>query len=335
MAVKSIVLIRGRERRTLPNEPQINVLPAINRLRAQGFVLEDELRFKAPPITKPFCKSMGAMRRRPRHDAVQRLAQQLGRREHERMLASAKEWAACSDVLAGESAFILGNGPTLPSSLIALDHFFTVGVNRIAFRYDPTVLMWFDPDVWEDIQEHVERGRAICFFIPENRIPGITNDLLPHGTTHHFADYPLTRPDYITATGNGGVAAAYWAMSLGCWPVFLLGMSCEYIGKRTNFYGRNRTHDNVTLTKLRRAHIKLLRHKGVFQINSEDEMNAAARYMESRVRTRQWFHDTLRARHAEAASMLLPKMQSIRESRGMGLPKPPGRMATLSALAGG
>ena len=129
--------------------------------------------------------------------------------------ATGQQWRACANVLRGHPAFVLGNGPTLPSDLTPLDGFFTVGVNRILYHYDPTVVMWFDANVVPDIADRLATCEAIPFTNDEIN-HGQWNGLKPYGTRLRWVDEPLRRPDYVAATGNSGASAAYWAMSLGC-----------------------------------------------------------------------------------------------------------------------
>lgn len=136
--------------------------------------------------------------------------------------AGDEQWRACAGCLAGHPAFILGNGPTLPEDLSVLDEFFTVGVNRIPYRYDPTVLMWLDAPVTTDIEPYLGASRAIKFARDEF-CRGRWNELHLSGL--------LKTPDSFVDFKNSGVSAAYWVMALGCRPVYLLGMSATYDGR--------------------------------------------------------------------------------------------------------
>ena len=45
--------------------------------------------------------------------------------------------------------FILGNAPSINDmDLSLLDNYFTIGINRIFYEYDPTVLIWQDLALW-------------------------------------------------------------------------------------------------------------------------------------------------------------------------------------------
>ena len=64
-------------------------------------------------------------------------------------------------LLEGHPAFILGNGPALPEDLSGLADFFTVGVNRILERLDPTFIMWLDADVTPLVEPRLADAQAV------------------------------------------------------------------------------------------------------------------------------------------------------------------------------
>ena len=193
----------------------------------------------------------------------------------------------------GEPAFILGCGPMLPANLSALDDFFTVGVNRVVERYDPTVLIWLDAEVRKEIEGLREISRAVrlanadCAEGPHNR-------LRPSGL--------LRGPDTFVDCKNGGVSAAYWAMTLGCRPIFLLGMSARYVGNRTNFFGVNRWHVSTTLTRLKRARDGILQHPDVHAVADADVLTDVIAAVGPLARGREWYLDRFRAAHARVRS---------------------------------
>ena len=74
---------------------------------------------------------------------------------------STKEWGGR---LAGVPCFILGNAPSLNEmNLTLLDDYFTFGINRIFYKYDPTVLMWQDLALWVQEKTKVLESRAIKY----------------------------------------------------------------------------------------------------------------------------------------------------------------------------
>ena len=107
--------------------------------------------------------------------------------------------------------------------LSSLKGFFTVGINRILEAFDPTVLIWLDADVTRLILPHLRHSRCIPFARDEID-NGSWNMLHPAGL--------LDGPDTFIDCKNSGVSATYWAMTLGCGPVYLLGMSATYDCRR-------------------------------------------------------------------------------------------------------
>ncbi len=60
--------------------------------------------------------------------------------------------------------FMLGNGPSLRKlDLSILDNYFTVGINRIFFKYDPTILIWQDLALWMQEHKKVMKTKAIKY----------------------------------------------------------------------------------------------------------------------------------------------------------------------------
>ena len=90
----------------------------------------------------------------------------------------------------------------------------------------------------------------------------------------------LRRPTVQTlcCAGNTGVCAARWALALGCRPVYLLGMSAEYDGERTDFYGVNPFHGGSTPEIMRRELRRLMEACAgrVHPITSSQMLRAAA-----------------------------------------------------------
>ena len=153
--------------------------------------------------------------------------------------------------LKGHPAFILGNSPFLPvEALSALNRFFTIGVNRILQIYDPTILLYCDLSVWKDIADvYPKRGCQIITsgdFVPKNVVDAaISGSPLPgkpiwqiqmgRDETGRSLDMQIPRhPGYVVIDGNTGVAAASWALALGCNPVYILGLDAAYSEKFTN-----------------------------------------------------------------------------------------------------
>jgi len=183
-------------------------------------------------------------------------------------------------VLEGHPAFILGNGPMLPRELSVLEDFFTVGVNRILEVYDPTVVMWLDRDVTPYVRPRLAESETLPL-----RGGTAGRDLRPVGT--------LQGPETYIDCKNSGVSAAYWAMDLGCRPIYLVGMSATYEGGKTDFYGRNRHHVPSTLLRLRRAVNGILAHPNVFAIRDQEHLNELCDILRPCARGRRWYLDRL------------------------------------------
>ncbi len=138
-------------------------------------------------------------------------------------------------------AFILGNSPYLPTGdLDCLADRFTIGVNRIVRVYTPTVVMWVDRSVYEDVGGAIDRCEAlpICDRAARRRPGhvGLKTWVGEHALAHESA------PDELCCNGNTGCTAARWALALGCRPVYLVGMEARYRDGRTDFWGDNPSH---------------------------------------------------------------------------------------------
>ncbi|NJL70113.1 MAG: hypothetical protein HC888_00260 [Candidatus Competibacteraceae bacterium] len=154
--------------------------------------------------------------------------------------------------LGGLPVFLLGNGCSLLgiSDWPSLDPFFTIGMNRIFLRYDPTVLMWQDIELWKEHSKQIlelqaikvarpladPQGYAIHFHLKGGvpKFTGATNRLQGYGTT--------------------GILAAQLAVLSGSGPLVLLGMDCAPgPGGSTDFYGNNRHHKQHTMSNCMRG----------------------------------------------------------------------------------
>jgi hypothetical protein len=145
----------------------------------------------------------------------------------------------------GVPCFLLGNGPSIEGvDLSVLDAFFTVGINRIFYVYDPTVLLWQDLALWVQERNKVMATKAIKYvrrgadtrggflgFQLGGREAQITQDLR-----------------ILYGRGSSGSIAYQFAHALGCNPIILVGMDCSYGSKgQTDFYGNNPMHKPHTL----------------------------------------------------------------------------------------
>jgi len=153
-------------------------------------------------------------------------------------------------------AFILGNGPRLPvEHLSLLDGFFTVGTNRIIQVYDPTVHLVVDASAWPARMPDTKCQPLLSPLMNLKKIPGAWYPFL------HIASEEWSKhPGELHADGNSGVCAAGWANSLGCEPIYLLGMTAKYRGKQTDFYGVNEFHKDGTVLGMQKALNNLFEH---------------------------------------------------------------------------
>jgi len=153
-----------------------------------------------------------------------------------------KEWKS---ILDGHPAFILGNAPGVEKqNLSLLDNYFTIGINRIFYIYDPTILMWQDKQVWTSDKKTILKQGAIKICSGKS------------GPRNKFLNFRVKiRPfrfggdlETLYGTGNTTVLAAQFAVALGCSNIVLLGTDCAYGHKgKTDFYGENKDHKPYTL----------------------------------------------------------------------------------------
>jgi len=131
-----------------------------------------------------------------------------------------KSMRSAAGKLNGHPAFILGRGRGLPDDLTPLDGLFTVGVNTVIRRYEPTVLMWLDAEVPIELGWQLDGGPETALGVTRQEInwdnrwvglePAAMNEALDDPS--RFADLNCT-----------GASAAIWALALGCETVYLLG----------------------------------------------------------------------------------------------------------------
>jgi len=145
-------------------------------------------------------------------------------------------------------------------------------------------------------------SKAIVFIRDEfNSWRSRMNDLEPFGSSHAPCHEPLNDPSRIAATGNMGTAAAFWAMGLGCRPIYILGMSgsdvVEYDGEsQTNFYGVNPAHCRPNRIRMNRALSELLAWDHVYPVRDQAELDALAEKWAPVAREREWYSERFRAR---------------------------------------
>ena len=139
-------------------------------------------------------------------------------------------------------AFILGNSPRLPvDDLECLSGLFTIGVNRILESgFAPTVVLWVDRSVYEDCEAEIERSGALL--VCDSHLACRQHHLGIKAMVGNEALGEKPRSTELHINGNTGCCAARWAVGLGCWPVYLVGMEARYKMDKTDFYGVNKHH---------------------------------------------------------------------------------------------
>ncbi len=158
--------------------------------------------------------------------------------------------------------------------------------------------MWFEQNVEKDIREILPTKECIAF--TNEAVSGRYNALRVNGTPEKWDDTPLAWPDWIPGTGSSGACAAYWAMSLGCSPIYLLGMSAEYVGDKTSSYGVNRHHDDSTMPNLQRALGQLLKYANVIQVEDQAQLERITQDLAHKAEGREFYLTTFAACHERA-----------------------------------
>lgn len=166
-----------------------------------------------------------------------------------------------SNKMQGIPAFILGNGPSLPKSKLDLiDGLFSIGTNRIFKIYVPTILFWQDTAISDEHEEEIDK--CFCLKVCRNTIS--RNKYLSFSLAND--SFCLAQnPSLLSGRGCTGVLAAEFAISLGCSSLILIGCDGDYLGDKTNFYGINTHHNEMTRTYFSNA-MKWLKEKSPIPI---------------------------------------------------------------------
>ena len=157
----------------------------------------------------------------------------------------ANEW---NGRMEGIPCFILGNAPSINEmNLSLLDNYFTIGINRIFYKYDPTILIWQDLALWIQEKNKVIESQSIKFCREGADTKGGFYTFKLSGRDARLAPTVET----LYGRGSSGSITYQFARALGCDPIVLVGMDCSYSkedGKRiTDFYGDNPMHKPHTL----------------------------------------------------------------------------------------
>lgn len=155
---------------------------------------------------------------------------------------SSSQWAGRME---GIPCFLLGNAPSINKiNLSLLDNYFTIGINRIFFVYDPTILIWQDLALWTQERKKIIATKAIKYCREGSETQGGFYTFRLEGRESRLSH--STKKLY--GRGSSGAITYQFAHALGCNPIILVGMDCKYDKKgSTDFYGDNPMHRKHTL----------------------------------------------------------------------------------------
>ena len=142
--------------------------------------------------------------------------------------------------------FILGNAPSLEdiNNISILDDYFTIGINRIFFKYDPTILLWQDLALWTQEKDKVLESKALKYCREGSETQGGFYTFTLQGREARLTDNIRK----LYGRGSSGSISYQFAHILGCDPIVLVGMDCRYAKDgKTDFYGNNAMHRQHTL----------------------------------------------------------------------------------------
>lgn len=144
--------------------------------------------------------------------------------------------------------FIIGNAPSLyDMELSPLYDYFTIGINRVFYKYDPTVLIWQDLALWLKEKKKVMATKAIKYCREGADTKGGFYTFKLQGKEPKLAQTPAI----LYGRGSSGSITYQFARSLWCDPIILIGMDCAHgqvNGETvTDFYGNNPMHRSHTI----------------------------------------------------------------------------------------
>jgi len=150
----------------------------------------------------------------------------------------------------GETAFIIGNGPSLlENNLDLIKNYFTIGINR-AFRVLlPKILIWQDESLYEDCYEDIVK-LPCCKVTLEKIDP---EDIFTHFELSEGSYSFNKNPYLLKGKGSTAALAVQLSVSLGFSSIVLLGCDCNYQDGKTDFYGENKNHTVNTLRNFSNA----------------------------------------------------------------------------------
>ena len=163
---------------------------------------------------------------------------------------SVKSWR---NALSGTPAFLIGNAPSLSDiDLSLIKNQFSIGINRVFppyVDYEPTILMWQDPELWYGEKHRVTKIKSIKYCRTKADVSG---------QCFHFkltiGSFKLPEcASVLHGQGSTGPLAFQLAYLLGCDPIVLLGMDCCYKDGKTDYYGVNYHHRPHTLKNCKKG----------------------------------------------------------------------------------
>ena len=148
------------------------------------------------------------------------------------------------DKIAGVPAFVLGNGPSLnDEDITSLSNYFTIGINRSFYKIDSTILMWQDASLWFTERSKLKDVKAIKYCTSQ----GDTENRFLRFKIKSGAFGLPENPSILFGSGSTAPLAVQLAYLLGCSPIILLGCDCKPRLSDTDFYGKNKFHNEKTM----------------------------------------------------------------------------------------
>jgi len=125
-----------------------------------------------------------------------------------------------------------------------IEDFFSIGVNRIFRKFDPTILLWQDISLWNTEYQTLHNTQAL-------KVSRDVSD--PRKAYYNFhlkgGGYKFEPTTHILyGRGSSGPLGVQLAVAMGCRPVILLGMDCARgVNGESDFYGENKYWTDATL----------------------------------------------------------------------------------------
>jgi len=183
----------------------------------------------------------------------------------------------------GRSCFILGGGPSINAiDLDLLKDKYTIGVNRIFERFDPTILFSMDSRFYgwiksgtfgEDVKKKFEDFPNYKVWVDTHKYAGFDSDIYIVKSAGLRA-MTKTLEEGVGHGYNSGYAALNLAICLGANPIYLLGFDMEKgknSGKQINWHEKYpvQQSDNVYNTFIKNFQwaAPIIKRRGIRVIN--------------------------------------------------------------------